>query len=244
MALGLLARLALVKESGAETSTSIPPGIATPTFDPMRSVCHLWFLLLSACSTIPHAVVQQKEAGPVRNQTIRVVSHGWHTGLIVPAAAAEQSLPFLKKRFHGARAYEFGWGDKGFYMADRITTTVTLKALFLADGSVMHVVALHADPAATFPMSPQTQLKISAKEMESLGCYLASSFKPDSQGRVQSLRYGLYGDSQFYEGVGRYHALNTCNKWTAKGLKSAGIHISTVFKLTSGSVMSAVSGDP
>lgn len=210
----------------------------------MRSFFYLWILLLAACSTVPHAVLPPQEANPVRNQTIHVVSHGWHTGLIVPAAAAEQSLPFLKRRFQSAKAYEFGWGDKGFYMADEITTKVTLKALFWADGSVVHVVALHADPAATFPVSPLTRLKISPREMESLGSYLASSFKPDPQGRVQSLRHGLYGDSQFYEGVGRYHAMNTCNKWTAKGLKSGGIDISTVFKLTADSVMSAVAEDP
>jgi hypothetical protein len=34
--------------------------------------------------------------------------------------------------------------------------------------------------------------------------------------------------------------MNTCNKWTAKGLKSAGMDISPMFKLTAGSVMSAV----
>jgi uncharacterized protein (TIGR02117 family) len=210
----------------------------------MRSFYHLWILILSACSTLPHAVLPIKETHPVRDQSIHVVSHGWHTGLIVPAAAAEKSLPFLKNRFHSAGAYEFGWGDKGFYMADRITTDVTLKALFWADGSVVHVVALHADPKRTFPNSPMTRLSLSPGEMESLGSYLASSFKPDSRGGVQSLRHGLYGDSQFYEGVGRYHALNTCNKWTAKGLKSGGIDISTVFKLTADSVMSAVGDDP
>jgi len=31
--------------------------------------------------------------------------------------------------------------------------------------------------------------------------------------------------------------MNTCNKWTAKGLKSAGMDISPTFKLTAESIM-------
>ena len=51
------------------------------------------------------------------------------------------------------------------------------------------------------------------------------------------LSKGIYGDSQFYEGTGRYSMLNTCNVWTAKGLNSAGFDISPMFNLTAGSVM-------
>ena len=53
---------------------------------------------------------------------------------------------------------------------------------------------------------------------------------------------GLYGDSQFYKGVGDYHLMNTCNKWTAKGLESAGMDISPTFKLSAGSVMDYIRG--
>ena len=51
------------------------------------------------------------------------------------------------------------------------------------------------------------------------------------------LQKGIYGDSQFYKGVGNFHLMNTCNKWTAKGLKSIGMGISPTFKLTAGSIM-------
>ena len=34
--------------------------------------------------------------------------------------------------------------------------------------------------------------------------------------------------------------MNTCNKWTAKGLKSAGMDISPTFKLTADSIMDYV----
>ena len=52
---------------------------------------------------------------------------------------------------------------------------------------------------------------------------------------------GIYGNSQFYKAKGDFHIFNTCNKWTAKGLESAGMKISTTFKLTAGSIMNYLS---
>ena len=52
-----------------------------------------------------------------------------------------------------------------------------------------------------------------------------------------ALGAGIYGDSQFYRGAGEYYLTNTCNKWTAKALQSAGMDISPGFKLTADSVM-------
>jgi len=51
------------------------------------------------------------------------------------------------------------------------------------------------------------------------------------------LQKGIYGDSQFYSAVGDFYLMNTCNRWTAKGLKSIGMDISPTLKLTAGSVM-------
>ena len=210
----------------------------------LRILFALVAVLLTSCSTLPHALPPPKEANPVRDQTVHVVSHGWHTGLIVPAAMAERSMPVLRERFRDATAYEFGWGDKGFYMADEITSRITMKALFWADGSVVHVVALYEDPSRCFPHSEKALVKLSSAEVENLGRFLDSSFRRDREGRVQSLKTGLYGDSQFYEGVGRYHAMNTCNKWTAKCLRSGGRELSTLFKITAGSVMGTVRDNP
>jgi hypothetical protein len=62
----------------------------------------------------------------------------------------------------------------------------------------------------------------------------------NDKGQIVKLTKGIYVDSQFYKGVGDYYLMNTCNKWTAKGLKSAGMDISTHFKLSASSVMDAV----
>jgi hypothetical protein len=59
----------------------------------MRQLLALLLLvaLLPACSTLPHALPPPLEANPVRDKTVHVVSHGWHTGLIVPAGMAERN---------------------------------------------------------------------------------------------------------------------------------------------------------
>ena len=67
--------------------------------------------------------------------------------------------------------------------------------------------------------------------------FIENSFYKQSNGDIVPLKNGIYGDSQFYKGEGDYYLMNTCNKWTAKGLSSAGMDISTTFKLTAGSIM-------
>ncbi|MCV5148187.1 DUF2459 domain-containing protein, partial [Escherichia coli] len=65
-----------------------------------------------------------------------IVSHGWHTGIVVPAANVNRVLPQLDARFAQPKWYEIGWGDKGFYQAQEITSSLTLQAMFWSTGAV------------------------------------------------------------------------------------------------------------
>ena len=71
----------------------------------------------------------------------------------------------------------------------------------------------------------------------SLVRFISESFYKDEYGGILELKRGLYGNSQFYKAVGKFHFMNTCNSWTAKGLKSAGMDISPIFKLTADCIM-------
>jgi len=197
-------------------------------------------IVLSACSAKPDIVKHPEDfTGTGRNQVF-VVSHGWHTGLILSAAPIQERMPALKQRFGNTLYIEFGWGDKGFYQAKEITSGLTLRAIFWPTESVMHVVSVPEDVYAFFPASDIEKLFLSDSEFASLMLFIENSFYKDGSGNLVELKNGLYGDSQFYKGVGDYYLMNTCNKWTAKGLKSAGMDISTTFKLTAGSVMDYV----
>ena len=189
---------------------------------------------------MPHVVE------PVHGDTVKiddevfVVSHGWHTGIVIPATLIVSRIPELKHRFGNTRFIEFGWGDKGFYESTEITTGLTIQAIFWPTESVMHVVAVPQNPYSYFPDSQVEMICLNSNEYSSLARFIENSFSKDEHGHIIPTKNGIYGDSQFYKSVGDYYLMNTCNKWTAKALKSAGMDISTTFKLTAGSVMDFV----
>ena len=175
-----------------------------------------------------------------RNE-IYIVNHGWHTGFVLPATSIHKIMPELKNRFGNTPYIEFGWGDNEFYQAEEITSGVTLKAIFLPTDSVVHAVAVTRKADKYFKYSEVEKFCLEDSELKSLIKFISSSFYRDESGNILKLNHGIYGDSQFYKAKGDFHIFNTCNKWTAKGLESAGMNISTTFKLTAGSIMSYLS---
>ena len=125
----------------------------------------------------------------------------------------------------------------------KITTGITLRAIFTPTPSVMHVVGFNGDPVEYFQGSEHGMVEIPAEGYTTLLDFVVSSFAKDGKGRILPKAHGIYGDSQFYKGVGKYYAYNTCNKWTAKALRSGGTEISHHYKLTAGSVMATVGQD-
>ncbi|GAA3935793.1 TIGR02117 family protein [Litoribacillus peritrichatus] len=201
-------------------------------------------LALTACSTLPKAIDAQNpdvlvpSQQPVKLHRVYIVSHGWHTGIVIPAQEIQRVIPELRARFGNTGYLEFGWGDKGFYQSPEITVGLTLQAIFWPTDSVVHTVAVPSDVEAYFGSSEVSGLCLAELEYAALVEFISESFARDASGSVISTKTGLYGESQFYTGIGNYHLMNTCNKWTAKGLQSAGLDISTTFKLTASSIMS------
>ncbi|MBU2712393.1 TIGR02117 family protein [Zooshikella harenae] len=209
-------------------------------------------LLISACSSKPYVVdpkqttYQHEERTNVSQSpsdqpyVIYVVSNSWHTGFVISAKSLQSKIPALYERFGESPYLEIGWGDKGFYQAKEITTSITLKAIFWPSGSVVHVVAVPDDIKGYFSGSHIEKVCLNEQGYQSLIQFIRNSFARTKQNDVISIKHGIYGNSQFYEGVGDYYMMNTCNKWTAKGLKSAGFDIFLTFKLTADSVMNTV----
>jgi len=194
--------------------------------------------LISGCSSKPHVVENAKKNFVGGQNQVYVVSHGWHTGFVIPAVDIQNRVPELKKRFSKARYIELGWGDKGFYQANEITTGLTFQAIFWPTVSVVHAVAVPKNVQRYFSRSEIEILCLNNSEYFSLLEFISNSFARNEVGNVLPQKNGIYGNSQFYTGVGDYYLMNTCNKWVAKGLKSTGLSIVPMFKLTSGSIMS------
>jgi uncharacterized protein (TIGR02117 family) len=204
----------------------------------------LFTLALIACSGKPYVVEPEERAGSVRSHRLFVVSHGWHTGIIVSARDLNDVVPELESRFGAVPYYEVGWGDKKFYQAREATTGLALQAIFRSEGAVLHVVAIPGHPQDYFFGSEVLETCVPDAGRISLKSFLSGSFTRDASGQAIALSKGIYRDSQFYLGEGRYNLFNTSNKWTAKALRSAGMDISPAFKLTAGSVMSYLRSNP
>ena len=199
-----------------------------------------FILIITGCSSKPY-VIKTTDISVDSPKEIYVVNHGWHTGFVVPASTIQKQLPQLKERFNNTPYMEFGWGDRGFYQAEEITSGLSVQAIFWPTESVMHVVAVPSRPDIYFANSDVEALCLTEVQYALLISFIEHSFLKDNDGRIIKLKNGLYGNSQFYKGEGDYYLMNTCNKWTAKGLKSAGLDISPIFKLTAGSVMDYLS---
>ena len=197
-------------------------------------------LILTACSDKPHVIEALKSDDSGGKNIISIVNHGWHTGFVIPSNDIVKKLPQLKDRFGDKPYLEFGWGDKGFYQAKEITTGLIIKAILWPTDSVMHVVAVPELAEAYFPHSEVIEICLTKRSYNRLLEFIRRSFELDELNKITPLQKGIYGDSQFYKGAGKYYFMNTCNKWTAKGLKSAGMDVYPGFKLTAESVMEFV----
>ena len=68
-------------------------------------------------------------------------------------------------------------------------------------------------------------LRISAQGFRKLVAYLDGSFARNGAARAPSIGPGLRRFSRFYPAQGEFHLFNTCNTWTAGGLKAADLPI-------------------
>jgi uncharacterized protein (TIGR02117 family) len=167
--------------------------------------------------------------------TIFVVSHGYHSGLVLPrrelveVASRRQpdALAQVARRFAGFAYLEVGWGEEAFYREvptlQHMTLALAARALLRpGNASVLHVVGVGANPRAMFAHSDLVRVELSAQGfgrlIEKLDASLARK-----DGRPQELGRGLYGTSLFYRANGTFHLFRVCNHWVADLLDAAGV---------------------
>lgn len=175
--------------------------------------------LLAATGCAPAAATAPQSGSEPPAGTVFAVSHGWHTGLALRADDAE-SLALAD--LTGAGYVEFGWGDRAFYQADNPTLSMALRPLLWPTEAVLHVVALPGPPAQVLAGTEVVELAVTRAELGRLVEFVVMAFARDAAGHPIALGAGLYGRSRFYLAAERYHALRTCNTWTARALEAAG----------------------
>jgi len=198
----------------------------------------------TSCATKPATVPRALKVEAPGKARAYVASHGWHTSLIVPADSLNRRIPDLGSRFGKPAYYEIGWGDSEFYQAKKVTPALALHAAFFSAGTVVHVSTVPVSPFLSFPHSTISSLSLSQDQLDNMGCFISGSMAHDGNGKVIPLGKGIYGESRFYQGSGRYSIINTCNNWTARGLRSAGFKITPWPKFSAKSVMRSLENSP
>lgn len=204
----------------------------------MKIPVYTMILVCLGCSSMTEW--QNLPTSATDQHTLYVVSHGWHTGIVLNGNDLGESLLPIEKQFGKHHYYEIGWGDKGFYQAKEITISLILDAVFLPTESVMHVVAFNATPASYFTQSEVVPLIISSKGLLNLQKFLAASFSRNDQGEILQIGSGIYGNSLFFNSDTPYHLMHTCNTWVAEALAVTGAPVSGFLTLRARSVISQV----
>ena len=164
---------------------------------------------------------------------VYLVSNGFHTDVMVPLREEqtgqdwlrELHQPALTARFGHYPYVAFGWGNEGFYlgsMGGKMPGPGAVAGALLPSHTLMHVNFYRVPPDSGRYVVP---LRISAAQYQRLTEYIRASFAaPDSLG-ARPLRQaaGYSSHDFFFRATGRYHALRTCNDWTNRGLRRAGL---------------------
>jgi uncharacterized protein (TIGR02117 family) len=191
------------------------------------SMIRIWILFLAvscgACAAPVRNTPAPGEGEP--RKTIYLVSHGWHAGIVLRRADIPDSIWPGVGDFPDAQYLEVGWGDMDYYQTPDPHMGLIIKAALLPTASVLHIVGFSGPAPAYFPYSAIIRIELSSAGFEHLSRTIAESFAKDRDGNATSLGPGLYGNSRFYLSRESYHLFNTCNVWTARALRAAGLPI-------------------
>lgn len=163
--------------------------------------------------------------------TIFLRTNGVHTWIVMPKVTPEMDWrPFAPGEHLADPHYGYGdhvaigYGNRDFYLntptwADLDAgTAITAAAGF--GPALVHVDHDHRP----MPNDWQRPLRISRDQYRRLAAHIRGSFRLDDAGRtVPLLGRGYRGWDMFYESDGGYDLLLTCNEWTGRALRAAGI---------------------
>ncbi len=179
-----------------------------------------------------------------RGIPVWVEDNGIHTGIVLPlvgpadvAGADWRDLisPYdARDPAYGRNSHvAFGWGDRDFYVSTPrwrdLRPMTVVNAAIGSDETVMYVERI-AEPR---PAPHVRRILLRPEEYARLVAFIRDSFDTGRLG-IAPAQPGYANHDSFYTARGRYTALNTCNAWTGRALRSAGVRLGlwTPFSVT------------
>ncbi|MBM3518845.1 MAG: DUF2459 domain-containing protein, partial [Alphaproteobacteria bacterium] len=139
--------------------------------------------------------------------------------------------------FPDAAFLEFGWGDRVYYPAREKTLGMALDAALTGSPAILHMAGLAQPPDPTARDSEVVTVALTEGNFRRLVGAIAGEFERPEGGRAFATSRGLYPNSSFYDARGSFHLFNTCNTWTARMLRAAGLRLSPSGVVTADKLM-------
>lgn len=164
---------------------------------------------------------------------------GIHTHLVLSAAVVLKNIPALEEHLQDCPWVRFGWGDSKYYGASQQTFISAMRALFLPSTAVIAVLGLNSIRDQISATNRIYSIDSNQKVEQALAGFISSYFKQGSQGQLTQVREKPSGEV-FFKARGIYMLSNTCNNWTSRGLRIAGLRCHPLFNFFPGQVEQSV----
>jgi len=189
-----------------------------------------YFLLAVILSAVPANVAWHQ---PEQGITIYVRSNGIHTWIVMPKVSPEMDWRPYAQPAHlrnpdwgNADHVAIGYGNRDFYLNtptwDDLSFETAGLALAGSGTTLLHVE--HIDRPR--PEEHQRPLRLTPDQYRRLVGFIQRRFRLDAGGRpIPVLGRGYNEWDMFYEANGGYSFVLTCNEWTGRALREAGVRI-------------------
>lgn len=200
----------------------------------------LLLLLLVGCAASPQAGLHLPSPTEA-DGTVSLVTHGWHTDIALPAAAAAGPLAQFRKLFPGARTLVFGYGKRTFMIAPAHTLGEWIIGPFPGPAAI-EVSAISTDPATAY--GPQHVITVPLPQGGAAGLsrFLWQALAKTRAGAPVFIANGNWPGSLFYAASRHYDLSHTCNRWSAEALAAGGLPVTPRGVIFSGDLDSQLRG--
>lgn len=178
------------------------------------------------------ALIPGRPVPPPDHAEAYVVSNGVHTDLVLPVRGGpvDWATVFPPSHFPSMppdTAYvAVGWGDREFYLHTPEWKDLTARRAFGALSGTGRTL-LHVTWLRPGELGRRTwRLPLDNAGHEALARHIRASLAPDAHGRAVPVAGAHYGRvDAFFEARGAYDLFTTCNTWTGRALREAGVPV-------------------
>jgi uncharacterized protein (TIGR02117 family) len=197
-----------------------------------RTLLALLALLVAACT----GGAGQLPAGPALDHRLYVTSNDWHTRIVLAAGAIGPGLIPERADLAPAAWLAIGWGDATYYPMVDPPSRYAVKAALLPTASVLHLVPMR-DAPRSFPGFEVLEIRVTGAGLQAMLEAIDADFERAGTKRAPVAAPGLYPESLFYPATGTFHLFNTCNRWVAQQLQTAGVPVRATAVITAEDLM-------